>query len=682
MNHRFLTAVLAVLLAAAASANENGSDGGDPTDDAARSDRFDLGVIEVTGAQGPDDGLEYPGVEVLTTEEMQRQERYDVAEALNLLPGVTAQNVGNRSESLVFLRGFDSRQVGLFVDGIPVYVPYDGNIDLGRFLTQDLSEIRVTKGFTSVLYGPNTLAGSINLVTRRPVEPFEARVGTGFVFDSDGDHAVRRANASIGGNYGDWYFQANGSWRDRDHFRLSDDYRPGGAEDGGKRDNSATEDTNVSLKLGYTPNQTDEYALSYYRQDGEKQTPPYAGRDPSVRTRFWRWPFYDKESLYFLSRTATGGESYVRLRAYYDTFENLLSSFDDDSYTTQNRRYAFNSIYDDYTWGGGAEFGFRPLANHLVKLAANYKRDVHRESEPGGPRDEYEDETWSVAIEDTITLSESLQVIGGVSWNRQENIRADNRIDEDTVEQFDPGSDDAVNLQLGVFWEPVANTELHFTVGRKTRFPTIKDRYSFRFGSALPNPDLAAEEADNYELGFERTGAMVRYGGNLFFSSLTDAIENVTLSDDACIRPPCFQLQNVEEQENSGVELWADWDATETLLLHLDYTYLDRDNISNPELRPVDTPEHKVFGFARYSPTPFLYFQASAEYNDKRFSETNGSRVAESFTVANTKASWEARNGFAVDVGVRNIADENYAYEEGYPEPGRTWFLNLRYRYR
>jgi iron complex outermembrane receptor protein len=39
---------------------------------------------------------------------------------------------------------------------------------------------------------------------------------------------------------------------------------------------------------------------------------------------------------------------------------------------------------------------------------------------------------------------------------------------------------------------------------------------------------------------------VVRYGGNLFFSSLTDAIENVTLSDDACIRPPCFQLQNVE----------------------------------------------------------------------------------------------------------------------------------------
>src|SRR6056297_3628682 len=110
MKHRVLTVVLAVLLVASASANENDSAGGELVDDAALSERFDLGVIEVTGVQGPDDGLDYPGVEVLTTEEMQRHERYDVAEALNLLPGVTAQNVGNRSESFVFLRGFDSRQ--------------------------------------------------------------------------------------------------------------------------------------------------------------------------------------------------------------------------------------------------------------------------------------------------------------------------------------------------------------------------------------------------------------------------------------------------------------------------------------------------------------------------------------------------------------------------------------------
>ncbi|MCS5517457.1 TonB-dependent receptor plug domain-containing protein [Pseudomonas qingdaonensis] len=77
------------------------------------------------------------------------------------------------------MRGFDRLQVPVYIDGIPTYVPYDGNIDLGRFTTYDLSRIQVDKGFASLLYGPNTLGGAINLVTRRPVQEFEGEVGGG-----------------------------------------------------------------------------------------------------------------------------------------------------------------------------------------------------------------------------------------------------------------------------------------------------------------------------------------------------------------------------------------------------------------------------------------------------------------------------------------------------------------------
>jgi iron complex outermembrane recepter protein len=116
-------------------------------------------------------------------------------------------------------------------------------------------------------------------------------------------------------------------------------------------------DQKFSLKLGWTPNATDEYALSYYRQESEKGTPPYAGPF-NLPIRYWRWPTYDKESIYFLSSTGFGSGHYVRFRAYYDKFDNLLRSFDDATFTTQNRGFAFNSTYDDYTWGGGTELGF------------------------------------------------------------------------------------------------------------------------------------------------------------------------------------------------------------------------------------------------------------------------------------------------------------------------------------
>ncbi len=50
--------------------------------------------------------------------------------------------------------------------------------------------------------------------------------------------------------------------------------RPDGAnEDGGERDFSRTEDWRVNAKFGFTPNATDEYSISYTRQEGAKNAP-------------------------------------------------------------------------------------------------------------------------------------------------------------------------------------------------------------------------------------------------------------------------------------------------------------------------------------------------------------------------------------------------------------------------
>ena len=40
---------------------------------------------------------------------------------------------GARNEYNLLVRGFNARRVPVFMDGIPVYVPYDGEMDLGRF---------------------------------------------------------------------------------------------------------------------------------------------------------------------------------------------------------------------------------------------------------------------------------------------------------------------------------------------------------------------------------------------------------------------------------------------------------------------------------------------------------------------------------------------------------------------
>ncbi|MCR3848005.1 TonB-dependent receptor, partial [Pseudomonas aeruginosa] len=95
----------------------------------------------------------------------------------------------------------------------------------------------------------------------------------------------------------------------------------------GERANSASRDARGTLKLGLTPNASDEYVLTYFKQDGDKQSPPYAGSDPSFQSRYWRWPDWNKEGLYFNSSTQLGERTRLRTRLYRDTFQNTLEQY-------------------------------------------------------------------------------------------------------------------------------------------------------------------------------------------------------------------------------------------------------------------------------------------------------------------------------------------------------------------
>ena len=64
----------------------------------------------------------------------------------------------------------------------------------------------------------------------------------------------------------------------------------------------------------------------------------------------------------------------------------------------------------------------------------------------------------------------------------------------------------------------------------KSHFPTLKDRYSYKNGQAIPNPDLKPEHARNYDLGYSHVFAfktMMQF--ELFRSDVYDAIENATI---------------------------------------------------------------------------------------------------------------------------------------------------------
>ena len=181
---------------------------------------------------------------------MKQLNKTNVAQALSTLPGVAIQKSGNRNETQVNVRGFDSRQVPVFFDGIPTYVPYDGTLDLGRFMTSELASVELSTGYTSLLQGPNLMGGAINLTTATPKKPLEANISLnqGFARGADNAHNI---SARLGGRNDLGFIQVSGSQYKQRFMGLpsSEDNNPL-AGSHGRRTNSATDDKRLMLKNG------------------------------------------------------------------------------------------------------------------------------------------------------------------------------------------------------------------------------------------------------------------------------------------------------------------------------------------------------------------------------------------------------------------------------------------------
>jgi len=633
---------------------------------------YTLGQVLVTGRS------EAPGI-AIEQAQLQRDDLLTTGQALEAVPGVVLSKVGARNEQMVQVRGFDLRAVPVFIDGIPVYVPYDGYVDLGRFTTFDLSQVVVEKGHASVLYGANTLGGAINLVGRRPGRPLELDGGVGLSTDrSFGTAEATWAYANLGMRRELGYVQLGLSSYAQDSYTLPHAFKPVAAEDGGPRNNSRARDQKINLKLAYTPNAQDEYAINVIDQHGVKGNPPYAGSVAGVSARYWDWPYWDKRSAYLLSKTHFG-DKVLNLRVFHDTFANSLYAYDDATYTTQARPSSFKSWYDDYSKGASGQLDWPLSSANTLGLAAHFKQDVHREHNQGEPVRVFRETTTSLGLEDEHRFSKTLSAVLGASHDRRATQQAqDYNSSTRVVSEFAHGAGSTDNAQAQLRWRSTEALTLRVSAARKSRFPTIKDRYSYRLGTALPNPDLKPERATHFELGATtRLSPQWTLDAALFRANIADLIQSMTIST-LCGSSLCNQSQNVGRARSQGLELALDGQlGAWTLDGH--YQYLDRDNLSNPAVLLTDTPRQQVRLHVGWQASDALSLHGTTKAASRRYSNSTGTQVASGFSMLDLKAVWQMSPAAAVEAGVHNVGDRLYAYTEGFPEPGRQGFVQLRF---
>ncbi|HSW38474.1 MAG TPA: TonB-dependent receptor [Acidobacteriota bacterium] len=695
-------------------------------EDTGRPFKLGMTTVTVTAEASP----LAPITQSVDRELMENINAVTVGTALDFLPGVSLSRSAGRNEATIRIRGFSSSgQISTYLDGIPLQVPYDGRLDFNRFLTSNVAEIQVAKGYSSPLMGANNLGGSINIVTRQPQKKFEmnALIGTG-----TGEQLL--SSFQLGSRWDQFYFQGAIDWFQQDYLPLSGNFLLQNATGGRyqttfERNRSSSRDAKYSGRVAWTPREQDHYVFSYTNQKGKKGVPLYAGPNLGASHRFWDWPHWNKTGYYLITNTGIGAASEIRARMYYDEFNNALSSFDNDTYTTMNTTRGFYSVYDDHSLGFSTEFTTRIIPRHTIGASFSLKDDTHNSFDilPRVPVVQeplaHRNQTFSIGLQDIINVTSKLRVTLGLSIDHLKGLSGQQRLNHTTMIPLvclsDPDNDSfsgcvpnewTWNPQISASYSLMERGAFFVTFADRGRFPTMMETYSSRFQRNLPNPDLRPEHSRNLTVGYYHYFARNTFGQVEFFrNNLRDAINSVFVTDrlnmcpgnTGAFRGLCGINVNISDETHEGFELSLRSTPVSRLTVDASYSYLNRGiwydfasmadvNVGATSVSLLPTlPRNKViFKVTGELPRNILAManfrhEGGLTLQDSTYALTlpEARPWGASHSIMDISTVIPVYLGMSLQLGVNNLFDENYYYTAGYPETGRSWFLNARYRF-
>jgi iron complex outermembrane receptor protein len=587
---------------------------------------------------------------------------FAVSGALSQSGGIYIRN-NSRNEMLLVMRGYEQRQVGIFIDGVPAYLPFDGLLDLSQIAVAPLRKATATKGMPSVLYGPNSMGGTVNLVTDEMQAGTATRIRLqGGVFQAG---MVSHGGAVEGFS---WYGAAQ-------YGRSSGTPLPSSTpvtenEDGGLRNNSDREGYSLFAKIVARPWTHSRTSLSLFHLEEERGIPTsiYASRP-----RYWRFSEWQKSILHLLHESSLGQRLHLRGSLFYQTFVNVLDAYDDATFSSQTAPYAFSSTYDDYSWGGSLTGTLRLSDLSPTKIALLFQRDVHREeADRGEGFQRFEAGIATVGLEQELPVAVALQGVIGLSYDHLQPVGADSS-------GTGAGKGEWGGF-AGLSWNADDRLRLHANSAWKSRFPTLKELYSERLGRFTANPALVPERGWNLELGLTWRPIDAAHASiALFRNDVSDLIQSVPQGDGTS------QFQNIGRGLFSGVEMEAQLQGAAGGV-SLNYTYLRSENLTpgateqHLEHRPCHVL-HSLVSVAGWEVVSLALELSYTGLQQSRDRDTGQWRELPDYWLLNLRAAY--RMGTTVEVFARlnNATDAAYETEYGFPQPGRHLIVGAEARF-
>lgn len=569
-------------------------------------------------------------VSVIDREQIEAAGQSTLTELLARQPGVQMSGNGGAGASVdYFIRGSDSRQTVVLIDGVRVGSGSSGTAALQYLPLSQIERIEVLRGPASAVFGADAIGGVIQIFTRRGDDGLQ-----GEVFAGGGSYGSSEGSASVRGGDGRWRFALGAGVSSSRGF------------------SSTSPRINEGVSVARRAHNPDRDGYLNQNFSGSLSFTPHAGTEIGV--------------------SALASKGYNEFDSGL-SFPNTRNDFDNDSAT----------VYLTHAWNDAVSTTLR--SGRSVEDFISYAR-----TSPLG--NHFRTEQYSHALEARVKLPLGA-LFGSVERLEQDvlsttptavNIDTERKID--SLQLGWSGAIDRHSLQLNTRHDRYSTSSQHKTTGNVAygyrltdewrlhggygtafRLPTFNQLFFPGFG----NPDLAPESSRNKEAGvvWQRKGS--RAALTAYDNKVRNLINTVTVS------PGVSEARNVGEARLRGMT----FDGSTYLFGHtelqgsvdlLDAT--DQDSGDRLQRRAVQTGQLRVIQHMTRGRVG-IEIQTTGD----RYSNADETRRLGGYTLLNLFAVWKLSPEVALEARVNNLTDKDYTTVFGYNTAGSSVFAGLRY---
>lgn len=674
---------------------------------------YALKGITVTATRQAESLQDVPAnVQVITEKDIKSRNVQTASDAVAMATGVSASN---SVEGTVNLRGYNSKNILVLVDGQQMNTAWNGDVDWNMIPVDNIRKIEVVSGGQSALYGGRAVGGVINIMTKTQKQ--NGVHGNALV--SYGSHNTWKQAYSVSGKkdkvtWGTFYEskQTNG-WSDYD-VSLSkggtkDDLKTDAAGNAilGQRGKKYVLSENYGFNLGYAfnDNQKLTYKFTHAIYDWEYKNPiSYVGNwkgdingekySPSKFLGTKGWRTYNMHSL-------TYNDQKNKVHAHFG-----LTDYTKDGYITPsgtvdpNKNFEGTGSKTDYpskSWDFDINKRWN-MGNHTILTGVSYGQDSFdltsysnvadwrnwnskgKLNQKTGGKDKY----WSLYAQDKWEIdSKWTAYIGGRYDHYTKYDGYDNKSMTPGIDQTKSYSKFSPKLSL----DYAANdtTNWYVSYGKSFNTPILYQlyRYSNMAGKKIyPNPLLTPEITDTWELGLKKKlGNKTDIHADVFYAKTKDAIKSVSLDQAGDEK----QYQNAGDAKTHGFELSLTQHHSDVWTSYINYTW-QTGKIDGE--KDYDIPRHLLHLGTTYNKDAWTVNVDGTFISDRteKGMESGHFKARDAYFLLNLNTNYQFNKNFSMQFSIENLLDREY-YDEDistshyYIGDGRTFTLSARYTF-